>query len=154
MSNQTSDAELDQNGNLMHYRAMLIESDFEAMTKEDLWENYKSLIETNNKIAVQYENAKYREDLYAKTNAQLKGDLEKWKHAARSLLFAASKAVTWIETVHTNISHYKGFIHHMRSIVDQLNQNELDSATSELATPIANARELLKKDGDWSDIPF
>lgn len=121
----------------------------------------EQLIDLCNGIGQDLENCrKVRDSHYDriiemnKNIQDLRVSLAQWRYAAMKMFNASTKAQKWIQAVQVNISHYAGFTHHMRSIVDLLNQNELESAEQELSTPTEEIRQLMKENSINSDIPF
>jgi hypothetical protein len=152
MSNQN---ENQLHEDLKHYVwVQLTDEELSEYTIEQLREAFRDLEKTNWQISAAYGHKKHFHEQQLKVSQDLRTALAEWRYAARTLFSAAVKSTEWISAVKANLQHIEGFTHHMKSVVNQLNINELESAETELTTPIDRIRDLLKKDSGMSDIPF
>lgn len=128
--------------------------DLEALKREQLIEVIEELNSDLARSRIVNDEQHKAIDNQLRISRELRVELAQWRYAARSLFFASVRAQTWIKAVRANFDHMEGFTHHMKSVIQKMNGNILESAESELEHPVQKLRELAMKDNLFGDIPF
>lgn len=80
--------------------------------------------------------------------------LAEWRYACRVLFFKAIEAMAVMQTVRHNLEWQKGFTHHMKDVINSLNDTELQAGINGLVEPTDKTRELMRANNEMQDIPY